>query len=213
MKTWIKVLMTVIVTGGIVGYGAYYFVNKTATADKKNLQTQIDDLNKKITDANTALTAAQATTSTTATTDPTAGWKTYTNSTYGYSFKYPGTVNLTASLENSNNLAISATAAGVNVFPAGESVGNGIFYVSVPNIAFTTVAIKNQFGVTKAENITTTATTLDGASCYIITIQNDSSVVSKFYFVKNTSGTVLELTVVKSSTDAQKILSSFKITK
>ncbi|HLC44068.1 MAG TPA: PsbP-related protein [Patescibacteria group bacterium] len=95
MKPWLKVLITIIITGGIVGSVTYYLVQKKATTDKNSLQSQIDDLNKKLAATNAAITAATSTTSTTssttATTDPTAEWKTYTNTTYRFSFKYPST--------------------------------------------------------------------------------------------------------------------------
>jgi|GEM_PF-1103854 len=105
MKTWLKVLLTIFVTAGIVGYGTYYFVNKNAVKDKNNLQSQIDDLNEILSDAKTELATLQSTTNTTSstsssstsssntttTTDPTADWKTYTNTQYKYSVKYPAT--------------------------------------------------------------------------------------------------------------------------
>lgn len=41
MKNWIKVLLSVIITAGVVGYGTYYSLNKKATTDKNNLQAKI----------------------------------------------------------------------------------------------------------------------------------------------------------------------------
>ncbi|MCX6812044.1 MAG: PsbP-related protein [Candidatus Berkelbacteria bacterium] len=87
MKTWLKILIAVVLTIIIVGGGTYYYMQRKLTNDKNNLQSQIDSLNKQIKDLQT--TSSTSSTSTTATTDPTAGWKTYTNSTYGFSFKYP----------------------------------------------------------------------------------------------------------------------------
>ncbi|PIS07358.1 hypothetical protein COT78_03935 [Candidatus Berkelbacteria bacterium CG10_big_fil_rev_8_21_14_0_10_43_13] len=99
MKPWIKGLIVVIVTGGIVGGATYYLVNKNATTDKNDLQAQIDDLNKKVSNTETALATAQAATSysgtvTTSSTTPavvtaTTDWKSYANSTYGFSFTFP----------------------------------------------------------------------------------------------------------------------------
>jgi|GEM_PF-1879405 len=158
----------------------------------------------------TTATTTGATATTGAVATATADWLTYTNTKYSYLFKYPNTVELTASAENSNDMAISATAGGVNVSPAGGNSGNGIFYVSVPNIAFTTTAIKNQFGSTKAENMAITSKTIAGASSYEVVISGDSTVVSTFYFIQSPSGTVLELTVLNNSSDAQNVLSSFQ---
>lgn len=91
---WI-VVITVIVTAAVIGGGGYYYLNGKNVKEKNDLQAQIDDLNAKISTAQTALSAATATTGTTSigssttTTDPTAGWKTYSNPTYGFTFKYP----------------------------------------------------------------------------------------------------------------------------
>ncbi len=106
MKIFWKYLILILVTAGIVGGLTYYFVNKKATADKNNLQSQINDLNTKYIAALKSLTAAKATTSTTtssttassstATTPATtsaapaaASWKSYTNADYGFSFTFP----------------------------------------------------------------------------------------------------------------------------
>lgn len=103
MKTFWMVLVTVIVAGGLAGGGTYYYLNKKATDDKNVLQTQINTLNTQITTLNTQLTAA--TTGSTATTGATAiaGWKTFTSSTYKYSFKYPSTWYLVNGLYNPNS--------------------------------------------------------------------------------------------------------------
>jgi uncharacterized protein YxeA len=52
MKTIWTILITVLVTGGFVGGGTYYFANAKGTNDKNKLQAQIDDLNKKLSSAN-----------------------------------------------------------------------------------------------------------------------------------------------------------------
>lgn len=90
MKSIWIVVITVIITGGIVGGGGYYYLNSKATKEKNDLQAQIDDLNAKIKAAQTALsTDSSISTSTTAATEETASWKTYTNSAFGFSIKYP----------------------------------------------------------------------------------------------------------------------------
>lgn len=95
MKTGWTIAISAVLTAVIIGGGTYYFVNARATKDKDNLQAQITDLTKKVADAEKSLADAQATTSASVTTapvttpDPTAGWKTYANSTYKFSYKYP----------------------------------------------------------------------------------------------------------------------------
>ncbi len=94
MKKWLIILIVVLATAGIVGSGTYYFVHAKAIADKNNLQAQIDDLNSKLTNANTnsvsAATNSNANVNTNAA-DQTDGWKTYTNNDLKISFKYPDT--------------------------------------------------------------------------------------------------------------------------
>jgi len=79
MKLWVSILVTVLVTAGISGGGTYYFVNKKVTADKDSLQSQITELEKKLAEKEAATTVASET----------ADWKTYINSSYKFSFKYP----------------------------------------------------------------------------------------------------------------------------
>lgn len=87
MKTFWIVLITVIITGGIIGGGGYYYLNSKSVKEKDDLQSQIDDLNAKIAAAQTALsTTSTGTTSITA--DATAGWKTYTNTKYGFTLTF-----------------------------------------------------------------------------------------------------------------------------
>lgn len=93
MKTIWVVLLTVIITGGLVGGGTYYYENQKLNSNKSELQTQIDTLGAKVSEQTKTIsdlnTAATATSNVTATTDPTATWKTYSDTTVGYSIKYP----------------------------------------------------------------------------------------------------------------------------
>lgn len=85
MKNWLLVLLTVIVTGGLVGGGTYYYLNQKSDKDTAALQAQIDTLNTE----KEALATTAAATATTAETATTAPANTYTNTDYGFSFVYP----------------------------------------------------------------------------------------------------------------------------
>jgi hypothetical protein len=91
MKTIWIVVISAVVTAGVIGGGTYYLVNAQATKDKDALQAQITTLNTKVADTEKSLADAQTVTSATTqtVTDATAGWKTYSNTTSGYSIKYP----------------------------------------------------------------------------------------------------------------------------
>jgi len=48
MKTFWIVLITLIVTAGIIGGGGWWYMQAKAEKEKKSLQTQIDDLTKQV---------------------------------------------------------------------------------------------------------------------------------------------------------------------
>ena len=111
MKPIWVVLITVIVTGGLVGSGTYYYLNNKATKDKDALQSQINDLNKKVADAEKSLADAK-TDQTTTTADETANWKTYSNTQMGFSLKYPQNWEISATDETNGtsfNAALNPT--------------------------------------------------------------------------------------------------------
>jgi len=85
---WIM-LITIILTGAVIGGGVYYWQNKKITNVKNDLNSQITTLQKQVTDLKEASGVAATSTPTTNTVDETANWKTYTNEAYGFSFKYP----------------------------------------------------------------------------------------------------------------------------
>ncbi len=89
MKTFWTVIISVILTAGVAGGGVYYFLNKQATTDKNSLNSQISDLQTQISNLKKTTTSTTTTATASTTTDPTTNWKTYTNTTYGFRFKYP----------------------------------------------------------------------------------------------------------------------------
>jgi len=98
MKTIWIVLISVVVTAGVIGGGTYYYFDNKATKDKNNLQAQIDDLNKQVADAEKkTLEDVQSTVNTNGSSSDTnntnatshAGMKLYNYSKIGLSFYYP----------------------------------------------------------------------------------------------------------------------------
>ena len=200
-------VLAAVLAAAITGGSVYAAMHKRAADDKKTLQAQVDSLKTQVAALPTAMPVPSA--SPVATASP-ATQTTYTNTKYGYSFEYDATANdITASAGNSDAVAISPTAEGVNVFPTGTGVGKDIFMVSAPGIELTTAAIGGQFGATKKENLSITPVTVAGASGYKAHISGDASVVSDFYFLKNKAGTTLELTVAKNNDAASAMLTSF----
>ena len=50
MRTFLTILITAIITAGLIGGGGWWYMHAKAEKEKKDLQTQIDDLNKQIND-------------------------------------------------------------------------------------------------------------------------------------------------------------------
>jgi len=92
-----------IISVGAVGGLVYYAMNQQLQKDRESAQKTIQDLQKQIAEMKKASTTTSASTtmpSATNTTDATASWKTYTNTTYGFSFKYPADWVITEEAEN-----------------------------------------------------------------------------------------------------------------
>ena len=110
-KVFVAVIITLIIAGGGGWYGANYFADKKLS-DKDD---QIASTQKALDATNAKLKTATATTSTTKTIDATADWKTYTNSTYGFSFKYPSDWTLkTGSADSLLSINLSSAINEVN---------------------------------------------------------------------------------------------------
>lgn len=116
MNTITKYILTGIVAAAVAGGVTYYTVNLKATSDKQDLQSQIDSLTSKV-------NSQSSTTTTTASTDQTSGWKTYSNTKYSFSVKYPA--DWSASEEGSTALYPLATD-----ISTASTLGTGV------NIAF-----------------------------------------------------------------------------
>lgn len=92
-KRGISVGMTVgvaILAAIVFGVGAYLYANNQATQEKEALNTQIVTLQNEVSSAKKVAEATpNSSAGATATTDATATWATYTDTTYNFRFKYP----------------------------------------------------------------------------------------------------------------------------
>lgn len=82
------ILTTIVILVAIVSAGGVYvYLNNKENKEKDNLNSQIAELKNEISELKNVA----------AINNDTAGWKTYTNSSYGYSFRYPTDWTLNAS--------------------------------------------------------------------------------------------------------------------
>ncbi|OGD57163.1 hypothetical protein A2V71_01925 [Candidatus Berkelbacteria bacterium RBG_13_40_8] len=87
VSKWLWIVLIVVVLGAAGYFGWYYLMGPG-----KKVETSTSTPTATTTTPSTNTTTPTTTTPTT--TDKTAGWKTYTNETYGFSFKYPSSMTL-----------------------------------------------------------------------------------------------------------------------
>ncbi len=104
---WVAVVILVaLISGG----GVWWWQSNKAASEKTALQSQITSLQSQLSQQK-ATTTTPPTPSTT-TKDETADWKTYTNDTYGFSFRYPENLSVTSNqlrtkAEEANELSLT----------------------------------------------------------------------------------------------------------
>ncbi|HSW99899.1 MAG TPA: PsbP-related protein, partial [Patescibacteria group bacterium] len=174
--------------------------------DKAAVQTTIDGLNANVATLNKKV--ADLTPATT-TTDPTAEWKTYTNTTYSYSIKYPATL----MLNNTHSESIFFS-------PDGNANNQSFYIVIAPtNLSLTDLiaAQKTSKNITGEQSIT-----LNGVAAYEAV---DLGITSSYAILAVKNGYYYKLIVASGNhdtlaankaalTDTQKsMIASFKFTK
>jgi len=104
MSNFWKVFISVVVTILVVGGGIFYLMQRQINSIQDDNQAKMDDLNKQIA---TLKSTSSTSTTPTATTDEAANWKTYTNTTYGFVFKYPSTLTVADELNKTGNWTVA----------------------------------------------------------------------------------------------------------
>jgi len=100
MKTIWIILISIVVAGGLAASGTYYFVKTKNNSHKKNLQTELDNLNKQIAQVNQNQNSNQTNLNTNINTNTNANTNTNSNATFKNTFThdtngYHGTLTLT----------------------------------------------------------------------------------------------------------------------
>lgn len=85
---WAPVLI-VIATVVVAGVAGYFLFKAGNTNESKNTNVVVNQVNNNASVNTNSTTNTNTVSNTNAATDSSAGWKTYTNTTYGYQMKYP----------------------------------------------------------------------------------------------------------------------------
>lgn len=85
MNTYLKIVLSVLLTAAIVGGGTYAILQKRANDDKATLQANIDTLNAQVTTLQKQVADAATAAKATAAAD---AWKNYTNTDYKFSLTF-----------------------------------------------------------------------------------------------------------------------------
>lgn len=215
-------VMVAIVFGG----GAYAYVNNKAEKEKKDLNAQITKLQSQVSNATTATTTMpSSSTSTTAATDVTANWKTYTNSKYSFSVKYPKT-DATGSYPSSINtseewiakeITVGGTLATINFGPPSSAQGGYIWGINVMSGSTTTLdkQIAGQGDQWSDRKESKQTITIDGSTATIVTVTTASQPdwISKVVYIEK-GGNIFEISNgAIQSTSFDPFYKSFQFTK
>ncbi len=128
-----------VVVAIVFGGGVYTYVNNKAEKEKKDLNAQITELQSQVSNVTTATTA----------TDETADWKTYSDSEFKYSIKYPNDW-LSEDVSYAGETVYLLTSDRKKNFDAGERVR--AFDVSVTGYSDSSMLPNNQSKKLSFEN-------------------------------------------------------------
>jgi len=166
MKPIWVIAVSVLATAALVGGGTYYLTTAQAEKEQEKLQLQIDELSEKLTPTTGKNDAQDGESNEEVASDPTANWKTITDSSFSISFKYPDSWPTTTSKYLSAEDNDFAGVAGANAnFTTSDIKDKGkIRLVKMTKLAdYTTTGDKSQVtqlkSVYSAKN-TSAATTI-----------------------------------------------------
>jgi hypothetical protein len=194
-KLWLLIPLVVILTAGIAGGGTWYYLKNKNDKEVKNLTAQLSSLQS---------SSASSASSSSADADETVDWKTFENTLYGYSFKYPTNLTIsTAAGEGS-----SYTDAKDKTTQVTLTSNNVLFSMSLAGgiKTITKDSLKYQFAL--AFNLEPIKVGSENGYQTVFTTV-DNTIVSNFYFIQK-GDSVFMITMTKDNNTISKILSTFK---
>lgn len=193
-------LLIILLVGLLSGATGYLLATTESTAQREDLQNQINNLQKQINDVNDTTS-----TTTSSTDDETADWKTYTNEEYGFSFKYPKDWVKTNTNEGLVQLYNADTEAGRELL---ESETKIVVYVKATSTVgdLTTYVTNNDGNINSTSNVT-----VGGKSGKKFIVKPELGTKTTAVYVLNDS-TYYEIICMENSENFDNILSSFQFT-
>jgi hypothetical protein len=136
-----------------------------------------------------------------------SSWKTYRNSTFGYSFKYPPQAHL-SSLEGFG-IPASPENEDTNVTVTGREVSFGIAVSTITDL--TPDAIRRVLDNTDAP-VSVNRARIAGLEGYMANFAVNADIIkSDFFFVRNHGGDVLVITIQRGSALSRAILQTLEV--
>ncbi|MFA7253331.1 MAG: PsbP-related protein [Patescibacteria group bacterium] len=220
MKPIWLVVISVLVTGGLVGGGTYYLVNTRASSDKDAMKVQIDELSKKydevkaelasddsavankITSTSDSATQPQITTSTDATSD----LSTYNNDDLGITLKYPKNWTYGKFDQTAGTVTFNDTEDHWELNITAKNTTQSLSDAAKAKI------MELGGGASGGSGVTNTDTTIGGVVAKKITVPAEGSGKEIFYLVvKNNK--LFTISPFVEDTTSNQIISSFTFTK
>jgi len=168
-----------------LGAGGYYYLNSKWTKDKNNLKSQISDLQKKVdADSESSTSSSSTSVSSSSSSSSSNNLTTYTNKTYGYSFKYQSAFQLIDYLYDSQSgqqvkkdiyVIVNKDRVADNTYRANSEMPIPYFMISV---------VDEEFGLSQitsaGQEQTVSDITLAGATGWKVT-ENEPSLLDGTY--------------------------------
>lgn len=211
----LPVLLAILGSGIVFGGGGYYLATTMNLPETDSPQTTVRTSTKP---SSTSTTSSIATAFTT---DETASWKTYTNSTYKFSFKYPADwITKEKAGDNYDSSVVSLISPEVQKNPTAQPRTTDIDFYYFKTISEESSNKLNNLGAQSlADYVKKDSTlseikdyTLGGIKGYIMTAAGNSAVTQIMIETSNKSIYVASLSGNLGETE-KKILATFQITK
>lgn len=158
MSTFLKITLSVLLTAVVVGGGVWYFIDKKADEEKKQLNQRISDLEKQNTESQVTNENPEGP----AANQQAISWKTYKNGKYGFNLQYPSTWTITENAGSNYDKSVVSLASPETVSAFNAANGQeGIYSDDISVYYYISVADEaenkeNNYGARTIDQLITT---------------------------------------------------------